>query len=275
MYFDDMIFLIMFKYMIKKGEFIIKCTLKSIAALFLALSLCSCSTAPVNKKDVKSANSKVSTTVEARTGTAKDTSEANKKTSVKNKKLVVCIDPGHGAYDKGTKSSSGVFEKDVNLKVGLKVGQILEKNNIKVVYTRKDDKTVLGKTEKKDLAKRLQISETNNADIYVSIHCNFYKDPSIQGIELWCNDPKSKSEKLAQDILNGLSQLKYTQSRGVKNKNTSSLYVLKHNKAIAALVEIGYLSNKNDCAFITSDSGQIKCAEAIAKAIINFKSSMN
>ena len=60
--------------------------------------------------------------------------------------FVVCIDPGHGAYDEGGKYN-GVKEKDVDLEVGLRVGQILEENNIKVVYTRKDDNTLYrGKT---------------------------------------------------------------------------------------------------------------------------------
>ncbi|WP_234123890.1 N-acetylmuramoyl-L-alanine amidase family protein [Clostridium hydrogenum] len=186
-------------------------------------------------------------------------------------KFVVCIDPGHGGHDNGTKGINGVFEKDVVLKVGLRVGEILEKNNIKVIYTRKDNTTILGSNVLADLQKRVQISNDSKANVFLSIHCNDYKNHSVRGIELWCNDPNTKSEELAKKIQDQLYQLKYTVKRHIKYRSNSSLYVLKHNNAqAAALVEIGYLSNREDCKFISSEDGQAKCAEAIAKAILEF-----
>jgi len=185
--------------------------------------------------------------------------------------FVVCIDPGHGNYDKGAKGVNGVFEKDVTLKVGLMVGQALEKNKIKVVYTRKDDTTVLGANELQDVQKRLQISDDNKANVFVSIHCNDFKNSSVRGIELWCNDPNTKDEELAKKIESGLCTLNYAPKRSIKYKSNSSIYVLKNNKAVSTLVEIGYLSNPDDCKFITSDSGQAQCANAIANAILDFK----
>ena len=189
--------------------------------------------------------------------------------------FVVCIDPGHGAYDEGGKYN-GVKEKDVDLEVGLRVGQILEENNIKVVYTRKDDNTPLGNNQKEDLKKRVQISKDSKANIFVSIHCNQYDDDddSVNGVELWCNLPKTKDETLAKTIEDELGKLKYTKVRGIRYKKDTSLYVLSKNEAISALVEIGYLSNSSDCQFISSKEGQDKCAEAIAKAILDFKGNM-
>lgn len=250
--------------MVKKGVVIIKLKLKSIVVFFLVLSLCACSAKPAAKQTVKNTKSKVSAAAE------------NKDTSSGKQSFVVCIDPGHGAYDKGTSSSNGVLEKDVNLKVGLKVGQILEKKGIKVVYTREDDKTILGKYQKADLMKRVQISEDSHADIFVSIHCNYFKDPSTRGIEVFCNYPNTKGEELAKEIMDELYKANYTVKRDIKYKNTSPLYVLKHNTAAAAaLVEIGYLSNTSDCQFISSDYGQARCARAIADAILNLKSEMS
>lgn len=200
----------------------------------------------------------------------------NKGLLVKPKKnLIVCIDPGHGAYDNGTISANGILEKDVDLKVGLKIGQILEENNLKVVYTRKNDKTILGKRENEDLKKRVKISHDSNANIYVAIHCNDFKDTSVNGVEVCCNEPKTKSEALAIKIQKRLHDLNYTKDRKIKYRDTAPIYVLKKNKATAALVEIGYLSNKDDCKFISSEEGQAKCAEAIAKAILDFIENMN
>lgn len=190
--------------------------------------------------------------------------------------FVVCIDPGHGAYDEGGRSKSGVKEKDVDLKVGLKVGQTLEENNIKVVYTRKDDKTALGNNQKEDLKKRVQISTDSKANLFVSIHCNQYDDDdSVKGTELWCNEPNTKDETLAKTIQDELSKVKYTKARGIRYKKDTSLYVLSKNEAISALVEIGYLSNSSDCKFISSEEGQTKCAAAIAKAILEFKENIS
>lgn len=199
--------------------------------------------------------------------------KANKNSVLAEKKpnFVVCIDPGHGNYDKGAKGVNGVFEKDVALKVGLKVGQALEKNKIKVVYTRKDDTSNLGSSELQNLQKRVQISNDSKANVFISIHCNDFKNSSVRGIELWCNNPNTKDEELAKKIESGLCALNYSPKRNMKYRSNRGIYVLKNNKAISTLVELGYISNPQDCKFITSDSGQAKCANAIANAIIDFK----
>lgn len=199
--------------------------------------------------------------------------KANKNSVLAEKKpnFVVCIDPGHGDYDKGAKGVNGVFEKDVALKVGLKVGQALEKNKIKVVYTRKDDKTNLGSNELENLQKRVQISNDSKANVFVSIHCNDYDNSSVRGIELWCNEPNTKDEELAKKIQSELCALNYSPRRNIKYRSNRGIYVLKNNKAISTLVELGYISNPQDCKFITSEDGQAKCADAIAKAILDFK----
>lgn len=79
---------------------------------------------------------------------------------------VVVIDPGHGGRQPGT-SGIRTKEKDITLKVALKVGAYIEENvpGVKVFYTRKTDVTV-------GLAERAQIAIDNNADVFISIHAN-------------------------------------------------------------------------------------------------------
>jgi len=90
----------------------------------------------------------------------------NGNTNGSAKKFTVCIDPGHGGTQPGT---FGKFtkEKDVTLKLGLKLGEILEKNmpDVKVVYTRKTDVTI-------GLKERAKVANDNHADLFISIHAN-------------------------------------------------------------------------------------------------------
>jgi len=91
----------------------------------------------------------------------------------------VVIDAGHGGKDPG---ASGKYskEKDIALSVALKTGGYIEKNfpGVKVIYTRKTDKFI-------PLHKRGDIANSNNADIFISIHCNANNSSKIYGTETY------------------------------------------------------------------------------------------
>lgn len=84
----------------------------------------------------------------------------------KRKVRIIVIDPGHGGKDPGCNGVS-CKEKEVALAVSLKLGKLIEENikDVKVIFTRKTDVFV-------ELEDRAKIANDNNADLFISIHCN-------------------------------------------------------------------------------------------------------
>ena len=106
----------------------------------------------------------------------------------------IVIDAGHGGKDPGA-SGKNSREKDIALSVALKTGGYIEQNfpNIKVIYTRKTDKFV-------DLHKRGQIANENNADLFISIHCNANPSSKIYGAETYVLGVEEKRTKRNMDV---------------------------------------------------------------------------
>ena len=101
----------------------------------------------------------------------------------------VVIDAGHGGKDTGALGKV-TNEKTLNLAVALKLGAYIEENlpDVKVIYTRKTDKFI-------ELSERAAIANRNNADVFISIHCNSTETPnSAYGAETFVMG-ESKNEK--------------------------------------------------------------------------------
>jgi N-acetylmuramoyl-L-alanine amidase len=97
----------------------------------------------------------------------------------KTKIKIITIDAGHGGHDTGC-NYGGAREKDVTLSIALKLGEAIEKimPDVKVIYTRKTDEFV-------ELHERAGIANRNNADLFISIHCNANKKTDVFGTETY------------------------------------------------------------------------------------------
>lgn len=99
--------------------------------------------------------------------------------------MTIILDAGHGGKDPGTTGTSGVFEKNIVLSIVLKVKELINKdyNDVKVVLTRNKDEFI-------ELKDRGKIANSNNGDLFVSIHCNFKKkdDNDKKGYEIYLSD---------------------------------------------------------------------------------------
>ena len=192
--------------------------------------------------------------------------------SANNSRLKVCLDAGHGGHDAGTESVLGFTEKELNLSVALKAGKLLEEEGYEVIYTRDSDEAK-GSNQKEDLKARCDISNEADADIFISIHCNFdERSKKTKGTEVWCRFKGYNGERLAKCVSRQMSGIGFTKDRGIKYEDDGSLYVLINTNAPAVLVELGFLSNLEDSRYLETDKGQDNCALAILSAVKEYES---
>ncbi|MCB4808316.1 N-acetylmuramoyl-L-alanine amidase [Tamlana sp. 62-3] len=231
-----------------------------------------------------------------------------------NKEFVVVLDAGHGGKDSGN-TGSGYKEKDIALKVVLQVGKVLEKNpNIKVIYTRKTDKFidlfVRGKIANKanaDLFVSVHCNahkpgstahgtetfvlgthrnETNfnvakNENSVIFMEDDYEKnyngfDPnspeSVMSILL------SQEEYLDQSImLASAIQKKFTNDLKRKNRGVKQAgFIVLHQTVMpSVLVELGFLTYKQEGAYLNSSRGQLQISSAITDAILDYKKKLD
>lgn len=90
----------------------------------------------------------------------------------------IIIDAGHGGKDPGCIGHSSVYEKDIALDIALRFGKFIEDSvkGVKVIYTRKTDKFI-------ELYQRASIANNSNADLFISIHCNYNPVNTLNGFE--------------------------------------------------------------------------------------------
>ena len=168
--------------------------------------------------------------------------EKNKKTEEENYNHIVCIDPGHGGNDNGANNKNR-FEKDDNLKLALSIKEELEKDKIKVILTRKDDTYV-------SLEDRTNIANDSKSELFISIHRNSSDINTAKGIEIWIMDNREDALSLANNIIGELQIIDKDNIRGIKSGtekgNNINYYVNKYTNMPSCIIELGFISNKED-----------------------------
>ncbi|RED59215.1 N-acetylmuramoyl-L-alanine amidase family protein [Cohnella lupini] len=173
-----------------------------------------------------------------------------------DKVFKIVIDPGHGGNDPGAPGYSGIEEKADMLAIGLKVYDLLQQEPMfEARLTRNDDTFV-------ELGDRAAIANDWGADALISIHGNSYTDESIFGTEVYYE--KENSLQLAETIHSKMLEKTGLVDRGVRNEQ---LKVLSESEMPAVLMETGYLSNPDEEAFIQSEDGQARIAQAIVDGL--------
>jgi N-acetylmuramoyl-L-alanine amidase len=208
----------------------------------------------------------------------------------------VIIDCGHGGKDYGAKGFFNIFEKDVTLNIGIEVAQLLNKNGFDVMMTRSTDCDV-------PLDKRTSLANKYKCgDLFVSIHANYANSDKTSGIEtyylhnrLFRNfystlnkqtkkliaklelDRCAKSELFAKSLhTNVLSSAQKKNAHIVDRKVKQAIsQVLLGTSMPAALVEIGFLSNKFEASMLKNKQYSQLLAQGICNGIMSYFNTVN
>lgn len=189
-----------------------------------------------------------------------------------NEKQFIVIDPGHGGIDGGGMSASGIYEKEINLLISYYLKTYLENSGYNVVLTRSGDYDLASKDsnnrKKEDINKRVDIINKDNTILFISIHCNIYSDDSIRGAQTFYNSNYEDNKILSNNIQKRLCSILKNTNR--KEKSITDKYLIDNAKKTGCLIEVGFLSNKEEFNLLVNPSYQDKVAYSIYIGIIEF-----
>lgn len=191
--------------------------------------------------------------------------------------FTVILDAGHGGEDGGAIGNGNIYEKDLNLSITLKIGKLLEKKGVNVIYTRTTDTLLYNKNDdyknkKKslDLAERVKIAEKVENSIFVSIHMNSFSQANTKGFQVYYSQNDPRSRVIAERIQNAVrTKLQPTNKRKIVPA-TSRIYLLDNITRPAILIECGFLSNPEECHLLTIEKYQIELSKIISDEIIRY-----
>jgi N-acetylmuramoyl-L-alanine amidase len=175
-----------------------------------------------------------------------------------NVKKKVSIEVGHGGTDPGAVRGD-IFEKNINLVVGVELKRQLERHGVEVLISRTTDAGFR-------VADFLARARTFNPDAGVSVHTNAFNG-TARGFEVFRNTNafKTTSNLLCAGIEKQVKALGQT-SRGIKD----SPFMMSSLSSPTAYLELGFLDNPNDYAQFDTPEKQRAFATAYAKGILDF-----
>ena len=203
------------------------------------------------------------------------------------KKPIIVLDLGHGGNDTGAVGKDNVAEKNITYAIGIKLKKLLDKKGFNVYLTRDSDKFIA-------LDQRTTFANLLPATIFISIHANFSKNRNASGIETYYadnnlltsvgNGPIEKSDNLRSSQNKLLADVLHKELMNTVMKNNSNIVDRKVKKSIsqvllgaempAVLIEVGFVSNDEECKLLNSDEHQQIISQGVYNGICLYFNSL-
>jgi N-acetylmuramoyl-L-alanine amidase len=173
--------------------------------------------------------------------------------------IIVIVDPGHGGPDPGAVGIGGIQEKEIVLDISKQVAQLLQKQGVRAILTRENDIDL-------DLQPRVDMAEQVNATLFVSIHANSIdmSRPDVSGLETYYF---SSGEQLARTIHRSVLETTGISDRRVRQ---ARFFVLRKTSMPSVLVEVGFVTGRDDATKLSTPSYRSQMAASIARGILQY-----
>ena len=210
------------------------------------------------------------------TGNAEEQNKYISTVSLPASGKTIVIDAGHGVPDEGAQSSNGTTEAETNLKIALKLQNLLEQSGCTVILTRSDENAIYdidSKTLKQkkisDIKNRVKIGNESSADIFVSIHLNKIPQSQYDGWQTFYKEGSEDGARLAKTIQENLNKTIQKENNRIA-KTIDKVYIIKYVEIPTTIVECGFLSNPDEEKLLLEDEYQNKLAWGIYNGIIDY-----
>jgi N-acetylmuramoyl-L-alanine amidase len=175
----------------------------------------------------------------------------------------VVIDAGHGGVDVGT-SYEDLLEKDINLSISQYAEKELLYNGFNVVMTRDEDEFL-------QLAEIGNIANNADADAFISVHINSFKESQYNGVSTYYYDPKGYQAderlRLANIMQEELLKRDEWVDRGIFKEN---FQVLSESKIPCVLLECGFITNLGDREKLANETVLRNFGLSITKGLLSY-----
>lgn len=192
---------------------------------------------------------------------------------IKDAKMCVVIDAGHGGDDPGKVGINDALEKDINLKIAKRLQALLEAQDIEVVMTRETEDGLYdaGVSNKKvqDMKRRIEIIDEAEPAITVSIHQNSYQEEYVHGAQVFYYTNSMEGKALADELQECLITMVDPENTRVTKAN-DSYYLLKKTGTPIVIVECGFLSNYAEAEKLITEEYQEEIAWALHMGILRY-----
>lgn len=196
---------------------------------------------------------------------------------IENPLPMIILDAGHGGIDSGCLSVNGAEEKDINLNIMLTLRGMLEVTGFDVTVTRDTDRSIhdsgvtgLGKQKKSDMENRLNLINSFDNAVFVSVHQNQFTDPKYYGAQMFYPAESTESEQLARVMQNNFVSLLQPENKREIKPVGDEIYLLRFAKCPAVMAECGFLSNPEEAAKLETAEYQSQVAFAIYKSLCDY-----
>lgn len=190
---------------------------------------------------------------------------------------VIILDAGHGGMDGGCSSANGDVEKTINLNILLDLRELLRAAGYEVIVTRDTDTSIhdagvegIANQKRSDMDNRLDIFNSVEGALCVSIHQNQFTDPQYSGAQMFYAESNRESAVLAQTLQSAFVAFLQPENRREIKLCGKELFLCYYSRNPTVMAECGFLSNPEEAALLVTEEYQQKVAFTLFAGITQY-----